>query len=102
MKAMAPKRDEGLWNKLAYVDPLCGSGKCVTESDEFDGSPLIALKIQPAFDYLYFSDRSLRNISALKKRIHKQDYPRVSCKVGDCKTVVNEVVGNFPERSLGL
>jgi three-Cys-motif partner protein len=102
MKAMAPKRDEGRWNKLVYIDPLCGSGKCVTESDEFDGSPLIALGIRPVFDHLYLSDRSSQNISALKKRIHKADYPRVSCKVGDCNTVVNEVVGNFPERSLGL
>jgi three-Cys-motif partner protein len=102
MKAMAPKRDGGLWNKLVYVDPLCGSGKCVSGADEFDGSPLIALGIRPPFDHLYLSDRSSHNISALKKRIYQPDYPRVSCKVGDCNTAVNEVVGNFPERSLGL
>jgi hypothetical protein len=102
MKAMAPKRDEGLWNKLVYIDPLCGSGRCVAGSDEFDGSPLIALGIHPAFDHLYLSDKSSHNISALKKRIYKPDYPRVSCKVGDCNTVVNEVIRNFPERSLGL
>ena len=91
-----------LWNKLVYIDALCGSGKCVAGSDEFDGSPLIALGIRPAFDHLYLSDRSSHNISALKKRISKPDYPRVSCKVGDCNTVVDEVIGNFPERSLGL
>ena len=102
MKAMAPKRDERLWNKLVYIDPLCGSGKCITESDEFDGSPLIALGIRPAFDYLFLSDRSSHNISALKKRISKEDRSRTSCKVGDCNTLVAEVIGSFPERSLGL
>jgi three-Cys-motif partner protein len=102
MKAMSPKRDEGRWNKLIYIDPLCGSGKCVAGSDEFDGSPLIALRIRPAFDHLYLSDRSPQNISVLKKRISEADYQRVSCKSGDCKTVVNEVIRSFPERTLGL
>ena len=81
MTAMAPKRAEGRWNKLVYIDPLCGSGKCITGNDEFDGSPLIALGIHPAFDHLYFSDRSVRNISALKKRFHEEDRSRVSCKL---------------------
>lgn len=102
MKAMARKRGEGLWNKLVYIDPLCGSGKCIAESHEFDGSPLIALGIRPAFDHLYLSDRSSHNISALKKRIPEADVPRTSCKVGDCNTSVDEIVKKFPERSLGL
>jgi three-Cys-motif partner protein len=102
MMAMAPKRDKGLWNKLVYIDPLCGSGKCITENDEFDGSPLIGLGIRPAFDHLYLSDSNSRNISALKKRISKADVPRISCKVGDCNTLVDEVIRTFPERSLGL
>ena len=102
MTAMAPKRAEGRWNKLVYIDPLCGSGKCITGNDEFDGSPLIALGIHPAFDHLYFSDRSVRNISALKKRFHEEDRSRVSCEVGDCNKLVGKIVQNFPERSLGL
>lgn len=102
MKAMAPKRAEGRWNKLVYIDPLCGSGKCITENEEFDGSPLIALGIRTGFDHLYLSDRSSHNISALKKRIPKADLLHTSCKVGDCNTLVDEVVKNFPERSLGL
>jgi three-Cys-motif partner protein len=102
MKAMAPKRNEGRWNKLVYIDPLCGSGKCIAGNDEFDGSPLIALGIRPAFDQLYLSDKSSHNISALKQRIPESDYPRVSCRTGDCNTVINEVIGSFPERSLGL
>ena len=102
MKAMAPKRAQGLWNKLVYIDPLCGSGKCIAESHEFDGSPLIALGIRPGFDHLYLSDKSSHNISALKKRISESDRPRVSCAVGNCNTLVDEVIRNFPERSLGL
>jgi three-Cys-motif partner protein len=81
MKAMAPKRAEGLWNKLVYIDPLCGSGKCIGESHEFDGSPLIALGIRPGFDHLYLSDKSSHNISALKKRISDSDRLRVSCRL---------------------
>jgi len=102
MMAMAPKRVEGLWNKLVYIDLLCGPGKCISGNREFDGSPLIALRVRPGFDHLYFSDRSSHNISALKKRIPKADVPRTSCKVGDCNVLVDEIVNNFPERSLGL
>jgi three-Cys-motif partner protein len=102
MTAMAAKRDEGKWENLVYIDPLCGPGRCIDGSLEFEGSPLIALKVRPAFDHLYLSDKNARNISALKKRIPQADYARVTCKKGDCKAVVNELVANFPVRSLGL
>jgi three-Cys-motif partner protein len=102
MTAMAAKRDEGKWENLFYIDPLCGPGRCIDGSREFDGSPLIALKVRPAFDHLYLSDINSRNISALKKRIPQADYVRVTCKKGDCIAVVNELVANFPLRSLGL
>jgi len=102
MTAMAPKRAERRWNKLVYIDPLCGSGKCIAGSHEFDGSPLIALGIRPAFDHLYFSDKNVRNRFALKKRIYEEDRPRVSCEDGDCNKMVGQVVRNLPERCLGL
>ncbi|HEY3303588.1 MAG TPA: three-Cys-motif partner protein TcmP [Candidatus Binatia bacterium] len=102
MTAMAPKRTTGVWNKLFYIDPLCGSGKCRSGTHEFDGSPLIALGIRPAFDHLYLSDRSAHNISALKKRISDADVSRVSCEVGDCNVVIDKIVRKIPERSLGI
>jgi three-Cys-motif partner protein len=102
MKAMAPKRTAGTWNKLVYIDPLCGSGKCRAGSNEFDGSPLIALGVRPTFDHLYFTDQISHNISALKKRIPEADDSRVSCEVGDCNLVIDKIVRKVPERSLGV
>ncbi len=102
MKAMKPKRDERLWERLIYIDPLCGPGKCISRQHEFPGSPLIALQTQPAFDYLYFSDSNARNISALKQRIPSDDHARSSCQVGDCNQIVPQIIQNWPQRSLGL
>jgi len=102
MTAMGAKRDQGKWTKLIYIDPLCGPGRCRDGSVEFDGSPLIALKVRPRFDHLYFTDKNARNISALKRRMPQADCPRVTCKEKDCKAAVDEIVAKFPERSLGL
>src|ERR1039458_1651177 len=73
MKAMAPKRSQGKWEHLDYIDLLSGPGLSIVREtkEEFDGSPLIALKIKPAFDHLYFADLNPENRSE-ERRVGKE------------------------------
>jgi three-Cys-motif partner protein len=104
MVAMANKRGPGKWDRLVYLDLLCGPGRDVdTESDEeFPGSPLIALSIKPHFDHLYLSDKDSKNIKALEARVSPEDRPRITLRVGDCNAVVDDVLNSISARTLGL
>lgn len=104
MKAMNPKRRAGIWSELVYVDLLAGPGRGIDRDGnaEFDGSPLRAVKISPAFDRLFFSDLDRRNIEALRQRIFPEHERRVSLRVGDCNTVVKDVMASLTRKTLGL
>jgi three-Cys-motif partner protein len=104
MTAMAPKRSQGMWEHLEYIDLLCGPGLSVVREtkEEFDGSPLIALKIKPAFDHLYFADLNPENITALRSRVSTKDADRVTFNVGDCNIIVEEVLKRISSRTLCL
>lgn len=54
----------GKWERLVYIDLLAGPGRDIDleGNKEFDGSPLIALNIRPAFDYCFFGDKDKRNV----------------------------------------
>src|SRR5213594_3411035 len=71
MKARAPKRKAGKWSELASLDLLAGPGRGIDRDSgaEFDGSPLTALKVTPAFDRLFFADLNRQNVEALRRRI---------------------------------
>ena len=64
------------WDRLVYLDLLCGPGRDIdTDTDEeFLGSPLIALSIEPQFDHLYLADKDSKNVKALEK----ESPPRIS------------------------
>jgi three-Cys-motif partner protein len=104
MTAMAPKRSQGLWDHLEYIDLLCGPGLSVARDtkEEFDGSPLIALKIKPAFDHLYFADLNRENIAALQSRVSTKDSDRVTFRVGDCNVLVDEILNRISRCTLCL
>src|ERR1700691_1354822 len=104
MTAMAPKRAKGKWDKLIYLDILCGPGRDIDTdtNEEFLGSPLIALSISPRFDHLFLADKSKKNIRALEKRISPDDRERTSIQVGDCNLIIDEILKKIPRRSLGL
>lgn len=102
--AMAPKRDEGKWESLVYVDLLAGPGICIERDSgrEFEGSPLRALGILPAFDRLFFGDMNTRNIAALKARIPATCQGRVDCRRADCNERAQEIVDQLSPNALGL
>lgn len=104
MKAMAPKRKAGKWAELVYLDLLAGPGRGIDRDSgaEFDGSPLRAVKITPAFDRLFFADLRERNVEALRRRISPANLDRVDLRVGDCNVVAKDVVGRLSPRALGL
>jgi len=97
MRAMNPKRRAGIWSELVYVDLPAGPGRGLDRDGgaEFDGSPLRALKIVPAFDRLFFSDLDKRNVESLRQRIPPNQESRVSLRVGDCNTVVRDVIASL-------
>lgn len=104
MRAMNPKRRAGIWSELVYVDLLAGPGRGIDRdgSGEFDGSPLRALKVVPAFDRLFFSDLDEENIEVLRRRIPPDQRDRVSLRMGDCNAVVDDVVASLSRKTLGL
>jgi three-Cys-motif partner protein len=104
MTAMAPKRQQGRWKSLVYIDLLAGPGRCIDRktNDEFHGSPLRALRVQPAFDRLYFTDLDPENIEALRKRIPTEDRDRVDCRSGDCNILAKDIIDQVSGRTLGF
>ncbi len=103
MTAMAPKRREGKWERLVYIDLLAGPGVCVDErGEEFEGSPLIALGANPRFDHLFLGDLTPDNIASLNQRISPEDRSRTSVSRGDCNLTVREVVDQVSAKTLGL
>jgi three-Cys-motif partner protein len=104
MRAMAPKRKAGKWSELVYLDLLAGPGRGIDRDSgaEYDGSPLRALKVTPAFDRLFFADLRTRNVEALRSRTPVADRPRVDFRIGDCNIIATEVVALLSARTLGL
>jgi three-Cys-motif partner protein len=104
MTAMAPKRRQGKWNHLAYIDLLAGPGKGIDRATraEFDGLPLRALRVRPKFDRVYLGDARARNVAILRKRIGTDDLERVHIEVGDCNVRARRIVESLPSKTLGL
>lgn len=94
----------GKWDRLAYVDLLAGPGIDIEKgtNQEFSGSPLIALRVKPAFDQLFFADKNKKNIEALKTRIPAEVRTRVTVEWGDCNQLVEQVVGTISKSTLVL
>lgn len=101
MTAMAKKK----WERLVYIDLLAGPGRDANREtgDDFEGSPLIALNVQPPFHKLYLGDVNDRHVQTLQRRIPAEDLTRrVDLQVGDCHARVKKVVRDLSRGTLGL
>ncbi len=80
----------------AYVDAFAGSGMHLARSsNEFvPGSPLNALRVEPAFDRYFFIDLDGDKIDQLRGFPEVRDRPNVSLIHGDCNRVLLD--GVFP------
>ena len=95
----------GKWPSLAYIDLLCGPGRCAIREQSkrhILGSPLLALNIKPPFDAFHFSDSSDAFIDALRQRLPVERASATSLRVGDCNAIVTEVVQTLPRGTLAL
>ena len=104
MIAMHPKRREGKWEQLVYIDLLAGPGKGIDRRSriEFDGSPLRALRVSPSFDRLFLGDKSEASMRALRARIPSGDRSRVEIEAGDCNYRTTHIIEILSRRTLGL
>jgi three-Cys-motif partner protein len=59
-----------LWSERAYIDLMAGPGRSVDRDtgEEFDGSPLLALKSEPPFKTLVFVEAEADYAAALTER----------------------------------
>ncbi len=82
-----------------YLDLFCGPGKNKAGGTIFDGSPLIALAIDPPFTHCVFVDRDPRNIATLRKHI-KTEFPNQPAQIitaaGDCNQLLPGLLKQLP------
>jgi three-Cys-motif partner protein len=80
---------------FAYVDGFAGSGSLIAKSTgkRIPGSPAIALKIKPAFNFYHFIDLDGKRAESL--RAISRDRPYVKVYEGDCNEILIRQV--FPE-----
>jgi three-Cys-motif partner protein len=79
----------------AYIDGFAGAGSHVskTTGKEIEGSPAIALRVQPPFSHYHFIDLSGKRVDRLRRLA--AGYANVTVYEGDCNSVLLNQV--FPE-----
>ena len=80
------------WPHRIYVDVLAGPGRCYLKdrpTEEFDGSPILALKCETPFTDAIFIEHDSRNVEALAFRAGAIEYP-------DTKVTIYEENCNSP------
>lgn len=88
---------------LNYIDLFCGPGKSrVKESNnEFNGSPLIALKYH--FKQYIFVDKNEKNIDILRTRTKSMDdFGRIRFIKDDCNEKVDEINKSISQKCLSV
>jgi three-Cys-motif partner protein len=89
LDVVVPAMKKSDWGGLCYVDLLAGGGRCVLESgEEFDGSPLIALRCTPPFSSAVFVEQDPRLVAALKARTIHRNTPCPTIIAGNCNDTV--------------
>ena len=76
---------KNLWKERAFVDLMAGPGRCILEEadEEFDGSPLRALKCEPPFTSVILVESDPALLAALTARTVTYG-SRVNVLPGDC------------------
>jgi len=93
------------WQGCCYIDLLTGCGRCVLENSdqEFDGSPLIAVKCEPAFKALVFVEADGELVTALRARTASAPVqPQII--LGNCNdsATISKIRQAVPANMLGI
>jgi three-Cys-motif partner protein len=92
------------WPNRAFVDLMAGPGRCMLDSrEEFDGSPLLALKCDPPFTSVVLVESDLNLLDAVRRRTAAYG-DRVQIVHGDCNDdgVIETIRTAVPPDSLTL
>ena len=93
------------WPLRGYIDLMAGPGRCIDRgsAEEFDGSPLLAVKAEPGFTRLVFVEADADAAAALAQRI-KNDSRRCAVVVSDCnqRSTIEEVRARIDPSMLSL
>lgn len=94
------------WKNRVYIDLFSGPGKCINKetSEEFDGSPLIALKCREPFTHYFFNDKDPKAITALKSRVANisPNNDKVHYFTKDCNELIDDLIKYLPVSSLNF
>lgn len=101
---------KNLWPRRVYVDLLAGPGRCFVDGhpdDEFDGSPILALKCKVPFTNALFVEADAVNAHALEARVAVTPHAATGVEVlkADCNSqkAITKVRGLLCQRDqLGL
>lgn len=96
---------KNLWATRVYVDLFAGPGLCLDREtrQEFDGSPLCALKCRTPFTHMFLNDREDRFIDALKERQgHISPAANVTYSSFDCNAAARHIAPMLPKTALVL
>lgn len=96
---------KNLWKNRAFVDLLAGPGRCILKhsGEEFDGSPVRALKCDPPFTTVVLVESDPALFAALEARTAIYA-PRVQLVAGDCNdpATIATIRKQIPFRALTL
>lgn len=97
---------KNLWRSRVYVDLLAGCGRNVLKdsTEEFDGSPLLALASKPAFSDMLFVEQDPNLAEALRARVQARGGRPELVEVSDANApaLAVKVRERFSPRALGL
>src|SRR5205823_12097556 len=97
---------KNLWRSRVYVDLLAGPGRCILREspEEFDGSPLLALKCKPHFSDMVFVESDERLVSALRARVLATGGRQDMVETADANSpaLAARIRDRFSHRALGL
>lgn len=93
---------KGKWSIRTYIDLFSGPGRCVIEEtgEEFDGSPLVALKCKVPFTHYFFNELNKDSLTALKNRTSSFTSANINYFNMDCNDVIDHLLPKLPPNSL--
>lgn len=90
------------WSTRTYIDLFSGPGRCKSEEtqEEFDGSPVIALKCRVPFTHYFFNELNKDSLTALKNRASSFTSVDINYFNMDCNEVIDHLLPKLPSNSL--
>jgi three-Cys-motif partner protein len=93
------------WPRRAYIDLMAGPGRCIGRDggEEFDGSPMLALKSEPPFAIVVFVEADEADAAALNTRTaHDASRRKVLTKDCNAAATIAEIRQIVSPRTLTL